>query len=135
MSSLADYIVLSDGSFEIDNNAGGSPSTRILEFNLPNNFVVGTNLARPILSFVYNPVSDNGSFGIWVNPHFPLLSSQRDHSISWNNAIHMDFGLWEAIQGDRFIAGEQNRILFGMQDGNSGRVRFRDVVLWFQRSE
>ena len=135
MASLADYIVLSDGPFEIDSNPGGAPSTRILEFNLPSNFIVGTNRARPILSYVHNFISNNGSVGVWINPQFPLLQSQRDHLLTWNNPPHMDVGLWEAIQGTRFQAGQENRIVFAMQEANSGRVRFRDVVLWIQRDE
>lgn len=131
MPSMTDYVVLSDGSFELDTvPASGSSDEKILTFDLPSDFTVGTNLAKPLLAYIINFVSDDGAVGIWINPEFPLRQTTRDHNLTWNNAHHADSGLWEAILGTKLKAGAQNKIVFNL---DSGRVRFRDVVLWYQR--
>lgn len=135
MTTLTDYMVLHAGSFEIDSTvASGPPDEKILTFNLPNDFTVGTHLAKPLLAFIVNFRSDDGGCGIWVNPEFPLLASARSETLSWNNATHLDSGLWIAITGTKFKTGSDNRIVFAMQPGDSGHIRFLNVVLWFQRN-
>lgn len=134
MASWTDYMVLSDGPFELNSKPGDNVAdVKILKFTLPNDFTVGTNFARPILAFIINYRSDEGSVGIWVNTGFPLLSTTREQTLSWHNANHTDSGLWEAVQGTKFKAGKENQIIFGLQSGDKGHVRFRDVVLWYQR--
>ncbi len=55
MATLVDYMVISDGSFAL--NPGES---KTFQLPIPNNFVVGTNRARPILAFKYsNPKSQD----------------------------------------------------------------------------
>ena len=46
-ATLADYITLQDGKKRID----GQPNALSLVFDLPSDFVKGTNKAKPILQF------------------------------------------------------------------------------------
>jgi len=134
VTSLTDYQVLSGSPIEIDSKSGaGSPDSQQLTFNLPADFTVGLNRARPLLAFIVRFLSDDGSCGIWVNPQFPLKQTTRVHTLTWKGSNHFDAGLWEAIDGTIFNAGKENRVIFAMQEGDKGIVRFRDIVLWYQR--
>ncbi|WP_299785528.1 hypothetical protein [uncultured Marivita sp.] len=126
MPSMTDYLVLSDGAFTLNDG-----EAKNLDFTLPNNFTVGVNLAKPVLAFIINPKSRKSEVGGWVNPTVsPFLSSEQVISLSWNTDNHADYGLWEAIDGRQFKAGESNQISFKSWDG---QVVIRDVILWFQR--
>ncbi len=62
MATLVDYMVISDGSFAL--NPGES---KTFQLPIPNNFVVGTNRARPILAFKAWATPSGGKFEIEVN--------------------------------------------------------------------
>lgn len=131
MPNLVDYAVLSDGSFEIDSTPANSiPDMKILNFSVPSDFLKGTGSSRPVLAYICNFITDKGSFGIWINPSLPLLQSQRDHTLNWNKPDHHDDGLWECIQGTKFPPGKTSKVVIGCI---KGRVRVRDVVMWYQR--
>lgn len=133
MPSMTDYMVLSDGAFELSDSPSGPGDVKRLDFDLPNDFTVGTFRGKPILAFLINPVSHNVRVGGWVNPEGPnlqLLQSTQEISLHWNGDFHFDQALWEAIDGRRFNKGGNNSIFFKAWDG---RVRIRDVVLWYQR--
>jgi hypothetical protein len=133
MASMTDYMVLSDDPFELSDSPSGPGDVKELEFDLPDNFTVGTFRGKPILAFVINPVSDNVSVGGWVNPEGPniqLTQSTQDVSLSWDGDFHFDQALWEAIDGRKFNKGGHNSVFFKAWDG---RVWIRDVVLWYQR--
>jgi hypothetical protein len=131
MPSMTDYVALADGSFEVT-DAFPEPSQQVLTFNLPADFAPGTSSGRPVLAFIVNFRSSEGSVGIWVNPDFPLKQSQREQTLTWQSPPKMDSGLWEVINGPKFKAGE-NKIVFAIQEAEKGTVSFRDIVLWFQR--
>lgn len=131
MPTLVDYAVLSDGAFEIDSTPANSiPDQKILEFDVPSDFLQGVGTARPVLTYVVKYVNDDGSFGVWVDAKFPLKQSTRDHTLSWGNSDNHEKGMWECVQGTKFEPGERIKIVFGCI---KGRARIRDVVLWFQR--
>jgi len=132
MPSMADYVALTDAAFELT-DAFPQPSEKVLTFTLPADFAPGTSSGRPVLAFIVHFKSDAGSVGVWVNPDFPLKQSQREQTLTWSNPVHADSGLWEVIQGPKFKAGAENKIVFAIQDAEKGTVTFRDVVLWFQR--
>ncbi len=131
--TLTDYQVLSDGPFEIDSIVDGfNPVFKVLKFDLPNNFTVGTNRARPILKFLFKTLSKDGKFGYWINVSNNALSSTNQTGLhSWDNHLP-ELPTWECIQGDKFRPGE-NRVTFGFQPGHNATVRIRDVVIWYQR--
>lgn len=119
-------MVLSDGPFTLNDG-----DTKNLDFTLPNDFTVGVNLAKPVLAFIIKPQSRNSEVGGWVNPTVsPFLASEQVISLNWNTDYHADCGLWEAIDGRKFDAGDSNRISFKSWDG---KVIIRDVILWYQR--
>jgi hypothetical protein len=114
MTNLADYVVLSGGSFEIDTSVSTPtiPNHKRLSLNLPADFTVGTNLARPVLKYIINFRSNTGNVGIWVNPSFPLLQSQRVDTLTWNAGMRgFDHALWTIISGTRFKKGSSNEVV------------------------
>lgn len=133
MASMTDYMILNDGSFELSDSPRGPGDVKRLDFDLPGNFTVGTFRAKPILAFLINPISDDVRVGGWVNPEGPnvqLLQSTQDIALHWGGGRHFDQALWEAISGAKFNKGGNNSVFFKAWDG---RVRIRDVVLWYQR--
>jgi len=133
MASMTDYMVLHDGSFDLDTSPGGPGDVKVLSFTLPDNLTVGTNVGKPLVAFIINPRSDSVRVGMWVNPEGPnlqLLQSTQEQELSWSNPPHMDQALWEAVSGTKFETGKENTLVFKTWNG---RVSVRDVVLWFQR--
>ncbi len=140
--SVADYFVLSDGSFVIDSIPDSNPTSdsvpvaKAFDFDIPNDFVEGTIKARPILQFMVKPESDDGTFGFWLNAqnnHFFLTAENQRQRFSWHGGGRREFATWECLQGDLFKRGETNQIRFGFAPGQNATVRIRDVVLWYQR--
>jgi hypothetical protein len=130
---MTDYMVLHDGDFELSTSPGGPGDVKILNFTLPSDFTVGTNFGKPVLAFIVNPRTDDARVGLWVNPEGPnlqLLSSTQEQELSWSNPPHIDQALWEAVSGTKFESGAENTIVFKAWDG---RVKLRDIVLWYQR--
>lgn len=134
--TIADYMVLSDGPFEIDSIPDGTvPVAKNLDFDLPRDFVVGTNRARPILQFLYGAKSGDGRFGLWINvQNSAFVEGTLNASFFWPERVGPEIATWECFQGDLFRAGERNRLRFGFPSGWNGTLVVRDVVLWFQRS-
>ena len=131
MASMTDYMILHDDAFELSTSPAGPGDVRKLDFSLPANFTIGTRRALPLLAFIVNPVSDDVELGFWVNPSDPnLIQTQREQLLTWPNGPHIDQGLWEGINGQKFNEGQANSIFFRVL---RGRVRLRDVVLWYQR--
>jgi hypothetical protein len=128
MSSLADYIVLSDSPFRLPDGLGVND----LHFTLPGDFVAGTRVARPILAYILRYESEEGEAHVWINPPSGegWVRDNADHTLTWSGGRSGDQGLWESIQGDKLDTRRENLIIFGV---TKGRARFRDVVLWFQR--
>ena len=133
--TIADYMVLNDGPFEIDSVPDGTiPVAKNLTFDLPNDFVVGTGRAKPILQFIFAAKSTDGKFAYWVNVgDTGLTESARHGSHFWPERVGPEVSTWECLHGELFNAGQSNRIRFGFPPGWNARVIIRDVVLWFQR--
>jgi len=134
MPTVADYLVIRHSSFEINSDTFSIP------FELPGEFTVGLQFAKPIVQYIWHPLADNGHFRIWVNPppgHLPMDAFNDpnfDTMVSfmkWGDEVGRDYGQWEAISGERFNVGG-NTIHFGGTE--SGRVRFHNVILWYQRA-
>lgn len=117
MPTYVDYKVLWDGVFELDSEN----QDHFLEFTMPNNLVHGTDLAKPILAFIVRPVEET-QVGIRVN-HTDILSETYAPSVRR--------AFWEPFSGKLLGTGDSNnQIRFHL---DSGRVRFSEVVLWYQR--
>jgi len=121
MAAVADYQVLFDGRFTL----AGSNKSKTLTFSMPSNFVLGTNKAKPIISFKITPVDDI-QLRIEVN--------QRQVMGSTNfNASHTR-GHWTIFsattafpEGSSFP--ENVDVEFHC---TSGTVHIDDVVIWYQ---
>lgn len=129
MPSLVDYIVIKDSPFEL--MPGNSED--FFDFNLPSDYVAGTNLAKPILQFmVRGNLDDDYTFQIGFNDP-QMLQSQSEVRYSFSNVPqNRIFSMHEAIDGSKLNPGA-NRIYF-RKIGVNVKVGFSDVILWFQRS-
>ncbi|MFQ1702421.1 hypothetical protein ACJ5NV_17690 [Loktanella agnita] len=127
---MTDYMVLQDGPATLNSHPSGTDRVMI-DFDLPRNFTVGVRFGKPVLAYIINPQSRSSKVGGWVNPVAdPFVSSEQVISLNWTTDNHSDYGLWEAVDGRKFKAGESNRIVFKAWEG---KVIVRDIILWFQR--
>lgn len=117
MASLTDYMVVSDGTFSLN-----PVESKTFQLPIPNNYVVGTNRARPILAFKAWATPSGGRFEIEVND-----SQIYNPTISGGDIR----GLWEIFSGNTLNAGSTNTIQFR---SIQNKIWFSDVVLWFQVS-
>jgi hypothetical protein len=127
-TTLTDYQILHDGGFELSGNL----DTKSGSFTLPSDFTVGTNRAKPVLTFIINCKSSSATVhGSVNNPQ--LLQSKSDIQLTYtNNKVHLDIGLWEAISGTKFKPGQANTWHFRTV-GSASKVVIRDIILWYQR--
>ena len=128
MTTLADYVVIRDNPFEI--GTGDLTQPHFFDFQLPNDYVKGTNVAKPILQFVVRGnLDDDYTYQIGFNDPQMLQSKSSVRYESHNAPKSRTCTLHEAIDGNKLNPGT-NRVYFRI---NSGKVGFSDVVLWFQR--
>ena len=128
MASLVDYLVIKDGPFELK----PGNSQEIFQFNLPNDYVAGTNLAKPILQFmVRGNLDDDYIFQIGFNDPQMLQSKSEVRYTFSDVAQSRIFSMHEAINGSKLNPG--NNTVYFRRIG-TGKVGFSDVVLWFQRT-
>ncbi|MEL6778221.1 MAG: hypothetical protein AAFO06_13285 [Cyanobacteria bacterium J06597_16] len=131
-ATLADYITLQDGKKRID----GQPNALSLVFDLPSDFVKGTNKAKPILQFKIG-VNKPSDLQIRVNQDFTDTTYiQLDANLSKHNAFRT---YHELINGGKFNPGERNEIKFiltehSVLDQENNDVTISDVVLIYQRN-
>jgi hypothetical protein len=133
---MTDYMVLQAGAIEL--GFGTSDYVQRLDFELESDYTKGTNFARPILAYIMRPSGDT-SVNVYVNPttpsNVPPGTNILDHhdALFWANwsggSFQVDQASWEAIDGRLFRPGS-NSIYFRVM---KGKIRLRDVVLWFQR--
>lgn len=121
--TLCDYLILSDGSVKNGVN---------LLFNLPSDFVKGTNVAKPLLQFRIDP---EGESNIWIHVNEAASDPKQSNAEAIFNLTKGDHRvLHEALDGSKFKAGAENRItIFTAPGGGSASVFISDVVLFFQR--
>jgi hypothetical protein len=153
ISHIADYIVLSDDGFELE--AG---EYHDLDVHLPSDAVVNE---RAILAFIADPSSsaDNLQYKVeiyqrWIDesPHIPPYDSESEQEsrvvMTGQFTGGVVRGLWEVIGGGILrldippfqVFGHSphdrgsyfQHVRFSVKSGG-GSVRFKDVVLWFQR--
>ena len=127
MASMTDYQVLSDGSFELQGHLDVKP----LDFTLPSDFTVGTFRAKPVLMWRVTPLSSSVRYQFGVNDP-ERLQSKSEGQRTYSNIANIADGVWEAIGGEKFKAGENNSIYF-MTVNASSKIRVSDVVIWYQR--
>ncbi len=125
MPTVADYIVLTDNSFTLLEGE----SRELGPFDLPSNFVRGTNRAKPILAYRARALgSEDGA-----------LAPQARLRVSVQNGLHTletvflegdSFaGQWEPFSGNFLNDIVLNNVTFSLE---LGRIWISDVVLWYQ---
>lgn len=125
MPTVADYKVLNDGSFTLEQGE----TRKLGSFDLPSNFVRGTNRAKPILAYRAKALgSDDGA-----------LAPQARLRVSVQNGLHTLetvflegnglSGQWEAFSGNFLNDIILNDVTFSLE---LGRVWISDVILWYQ---
>ena len=123
MPTIADYLVIRDGSFELV--AGETAFSQ--NFSIPSDLVPGTDKAKAILAYKAWP------------PQVDPFASTADLMIRVNGnqigtfAIELDTvrGLWETFPATILNAGSAANFVEYRRE--AGRIRISDVILWFQR--
>lgn len=121
MATVADYQVLFDGRFTL----GGNVTSKTLTFDMPSNFVFGTNKAKPIISFKITP-TDDIQLRIEVNHRQVMGTTNFNQS---NTRGHWTiFSATTAFpDGTSFPSDVEVRFLC-----HTGTVHIDDVVMWYQ---
>lgn len=135
MASMSDYMVLQAGAKDL--GFGTDDWIQKLSFDLPPQYTIGTNYARPLLAFILRPSGGRTSINTYINPSavgvppggLILDHNEPDFFIAWTDGPRIDQALWEAVDGRKFKRNN-NDVYFRVMEGG---VRLRDVVLWFQR--
>jgi hypothetical protein len=122
MPTVADYAVLRDEPIEI--SAGSIFETN--PFFAPEGFVAGTNLARAILAYKAEPIP-LAPFGAIAEFEIQRGIADSIELIRLRSAT--PHGLWESFPATGFSANIGTSFRFIMR---IGRVRFSDIVLWYQ---
>ncbi len=124
--TIADYAVLHDSPFELD-----SGHVKRMTFDLPGDFVKGTLKATPLLMYRVSP-KNAVTYVVAVNdpPGADNIPADRIHELDAQNNSGSLRTMHEAISGDVFLPGG-NIVDFRV---TSGKARFHDVVLFFQRN-
>ena len=123
-TTIADYQVLSDGSFTLDTVQGGSPNEATLNFEVPSDFAFESGVRKPILTFNILPFEDS-NFKVFLN-HREVASFNFDKS---HTRGHQEaFSATTAFpNGSSFSNPVPLRIFL-----SSGKIRLSDVVVWYQ---
>ncbi|MEJ2230013.1 MAG: hypothetical protein P8X46_02375 [Nitrospirales bacterium] len=131
MPTVADYVVLADVPFELDRlNTPVTNTDGRFDFDRPDHFVEGLNLAKPVLFYRVLPLPSVEYF-ITVNLEFgqDFETPQQVHEEAQLNGQKWRT-MHEPISGSVF-SQERNTIGFHVV---SGLAQFSDVVLMYQRS-
>ena len=137
MTTVADYQILNDSPIRLI--AGGDQS-EFFRFNLPNDFVEGTNRAKPLLVFRCTAHSDS-RVQVFVNPDLPDNGTSSGFPQDTDYSFAVDGGRtnlhMEALNGLDFNDGQENTIVIriaGDSFTSHGDLTIGDVVLHYQRS-
>ena len=120
-TSLADYQVLSDGPFTLDEY-----EKKVLHWTIPSDFVRSSGSRKPVLAFTILPLEEDTDFNVKVNHrtviNMPNLSKSHTR------------GLWEAFNAHTaFPEGVSYNNPAPLEiTVTSGKARFTDVIVWYQ---
>jgi hypothetical protein len=144
MASITDYQVLADDVIRLHGNPNANIS--LLPFELPSDFVVGTKLAKPLLSLIVEPVAI-GLTRFPNNPVHLILDCELIHGGDSSPTATAQFRfplvgsgsfppegerlVWQTFDGADFAIGE-NSFRFSTPFFGSD-VRISNIVLWYQR--
>lgn len=125
MPTIADYTVLSDGTFDLSSGQ----EKELAPFFPPDDLVPGTAKAKAILCYKARPLPQAP-----FSPQVDLKISLKFQNLNIETVTIKDDsvrGLWEAFSAAELSSTVGNIFIFKSQ---SGKVRISDVVLWYQRN-
>ena len=130
ITTLSDYLTLQDGSRRFD----GTPNAIDLTFQLPDDFVTGTGVAKPVIQFKYRARQET-DLQLWINPDNSGQNVQINVTFDASNVVRT---YHEFLNGNAFVPGQQNRIRFILMehsvfDNDNNDISISDVLLTFQR--
>lgn len=115
MPSVADYIIITDGSFTL-----GVNQERTFTFSLSGTI---SNVA-PIIAFQVDPANNsNLSFAVEIN-------DQQVYNATTSVTIRR--GIWEVFGLNILDTNGNNTVQFRVESG-TGTITFSDVILWYKR--
>ena len=121
MATLADYVVIRDGKFELRPH-----QEQTYQFDVDRDIVSSGGSKRPILAFFgdQNGNAKNLMCEIEIN-------DQVVKTYSYSGGVGREH--CEVLSHENLNAGATNTIQFRVESGE-GSVGFSDVILWFQRN-
>lgn len=127
-TSLADYQVLSDTDFTLDANGPGDDS-QSFTFDVPDDLTTSTSGARKaVVTFKFRPIEDSQ-----IRMEFQgaeLFDIDFDRSITRMHCETFDIG--GILEQDLGQPGGLPTLAQFVVEVVSGRVRFGDIVIWYQ---
>jgi hypothetical protein len=124
MPVVADYRVIRDGHFDLDENEEFS----LPAFFMPEDFSDGAFESNPVLMWKARPLSGSQpAHEATIRVRLDPIGGTMDTTTIRGNTVH---GLWEVMDRSKFSKSVNNIFVFRSE---SGRVRISDVVLWYQR--
>ncbi len=121
-TTIADYQVLTDSNFTLSTQLNDSdPKSKVLTFKFPSDFNQNQGTARrPILAFKVRPFLDCDLTVFLDDREIMQTSFDKSHTR----------GYWEAFTTQNFQrTNNQSEVKFII---TQGRVRFGDVIIWYQ---
>lgn len=118
MATVTDYQVLSGGGIVLD--ASTNDHDRTFTFKFPSNFVLGTNLAKPILAFWVTPLQQS-RFNFSVNQQKVFTLNMAPSTVC-NLFTPFVFPVAANIPDDVPVR------LFV----ENGRLDFANIMMWYQ---
>ena len=120
-TSVADYQVLSDGSFTLEDY-----DSQTLALEVPSDFVMESGVRQPIMAFKILPFNDDTAFKVYVNDREVISQTGMDKSLTR--------GWWESFSAktafpENVSHPKANSVKFQV---TRGKAQFSDVVLWYQ---
>jgi hypothetical protein len=125
MATIADYMVLRDGTFDLESGE----SRELAPFFPPDDLVQGSSSANAILCYKARPLPQAP-----FTPQVDLKITLKFQAFEIETVQIQDDtvrGLWEVFPAAQLSSTVGNVFVFRSE---SGRVRISDVVLWYQRN-
>ncbi len=137
--TITDYQVLSSGHFFLQQVLNHPVKIdEILSFKLLNNFVKGTNRAKPIIQFKLRSFTENTRLVITLNGTVPQRDNhgimQPDSDAIFDRTfdpspIRTHYTL---APGNKFFPGKGNKITFSINANQGHKIQIEDVIIWYQ---
>jgi hypothetical protein len=121
MPSLADYRVIRDGSFELSRD-----QEQTFTFFVDADAVSSGGSRRPIITYFADPSSGADRLRCEIE-----INDQIVGTYTYSGGVGR--GHSEVLRHDNLSPGIENSIQFRVESG-AGRIRFSDIVLWYQRN-